>query len=178
MKKPLKLFLILMLFIQLTAISQVPGKFNAGVGAGLDYGGFGAQFSFLPVDRVSLFGGLGYNLNSLGYNVGVQLNFPNEKRINFHVTGMYGYDAVLIVKGSVSTTKETYYGPGLGAGIILKSRKSEKSFWKFEVIYPFRSDSFHNDIDDLKSMGYDVKEPWPVAFSFGYHISLGSTPKR
>jgi hypothetical protein len=84
---------------------------------------------------------------------------------------MYGYNAVLIVKGNV-TSKTTYYGPSVGAGLVLKSKTSERSFLSFELILPFRIKAFHNAIDDFKLMGYDVKELLPVAFSIGYHIKL------
>ncbi len=171
MKKLLILSIILLDLVSRNTLAQLPGKINVGIGAGLDYGGFGGHLSFFPADRIGLFGGLGYNLNALGYNVGAQLNFPNEKRVNFHISGMYGYNAVLIVKGNV-TSKTTYYGPSVGTGLILKSKRSGKSFWRFEVIVPFRPDAYHNAIDDMKLIGYDVREPWPVAFSFGYHIKL------
>ena len=171
MKKLLLLSLILSALYRLDASGQIPGKLNAGFGGGLDYGGFGGQLSFFPAARIGLFGGLGYNLNTLGYNVGAQLNFPNDKRINFHISGMYGYNAVLIVQGT-GTSKTTYYGPSVGTGIIMKSKRSEKSYWKFELLVPFRPEGYHNAIDDLKLLGYDVREPWPVTFSIGYHIIL------
>jgi hypothetical protein len=169
MKKLLIVFLVISVLFHVDSLGQLSGKLNVGVGAGLDYGGFGAQISYLPLDRFDLFGGFGYNLNSLGYNFGVKLRFPTERRINWHLNAMYGYNAVLIVKGMTSD-KTTYYGPSVGAGMIFKSRSPKKSFFSFEIILPVRPEAFHDVIYDLKLIGYDVREPLPVAFSFGYHF--------
>lgn len=171
MKKFLVLFLIISFLFRLNSFGQLPGKLNAGLGAGMDYGGFGAQLSYLPLDRFELFGAAGYNLNSIGYNFGLKLGFPTEKRINWHITGMYGYNAVLIVKGMTSS-KTTYFGPSVGSGIIMKSKSPGRSFLSFEIILPFRPQVFYDVIDDLKLIGYDVKEPLPVAFSIGYHYKF------
>jgi hypothetical protein len=91
--------------------------------------------------------------------------------VEFHISGMYGYNAVLIVKDN-TTSETTYYGPSIGAGLVIKSRIPGKAFWSMGILLPFRPAAFHNAIDDLKMLGYDVKEPLPVGFSFGYHINI------
>ena len=171
MKKLLIMSLIITVLYFPDADGQTPGKLYAGLGAGPDYGGFGAQLSYQPVERAALFGGLGYNLNSAGYNLGARFSFLLKERINIHLTGMYGYNAVLLVEGDV-TSKTTYYGPTVGGGLILKSKTPGRSFWSVEILLPFRPEAFHNAIEDLKMIGYDVKEPLPVAFSFGFHIKI------
>jgi hypothetical protein len=157
---------MLILCIASNAIGQ-DSKFNIGAGAGLDYGGFGTRIGFMPSERVGIFAGLGYNLDGLGYNVGAQFHFPSEKRVSWYITGMYGYNAVLVVTGDIEKEK-TYYGPSAGAGIQMKSR-SEKGFWNFELLFPFRDSEFQDDIDALDDLGADVTEPLPIAFSIGYH---------
>jgi hypothetical protein len=171
MKKLLTILLILGGIIPSVTFSQPSRKTNLGIGGGLDYGGLGGQLSYLPIERIALFGAAGYNLNTVGYNFGVKVNFPAEKRVELHITGMYGYNAVLIVKGN-TTNKTTYYGPSIGAGLNLKSRKTVGSFWSFELLLPFRVKEFHDAIDSLKQLGYDVNEPLPVGFSVGYHFLI------
>jgi hypothetical protein len=171
MKRIIFLSLILSGLIMPLAFSQPTGKLNLGIGAGFDYGGFGGQLSYLPVARVALFGALGYNLAGAGYNLGAKLNFPTEKKVEWHMTAMYGYNAVLVVKGDI-TSKTTYYGPSAGAGLVIKSRIPGKSFWSFELLIPFRPGAFHNALDDLKQLGYDVRDALPVGISIGYHINI------
>ena len=84
---------------------------------------------------------------------------------------MYGYNGVLVVSGSINS-KTTYYGPTIGGGIELNSRKNEKNFWSFELLIPFRDAQFQKDIDALKSIGASVSSPLPIAISVGYHIKF------
>jgi hypothetical protein len=147
------------------------GGMNLGIGAGLDYGGFGGQISYLPVKRMALFGGVGYNLAGAGFNLGARLIITNEKRVEWHFAGMYGYNAVLRVEGN-SQSNTIYYGPSIGAGITLKSKKKSGTYWNFEVLLPFRPAVFHNTVDDLNQLGYEVTEPLPVTVSVGYHFNL------
>lgn len=156
---------LLILCITIIAVGQ-DSKLNIGVGGGLDYGGLGVQTGFRPSERFSLFAGLGYNLDGMGYNIGAQFHFPSEKKLSWYITGMYGYNAVLIVTGDIKREK-TYYGPSAGAGLQLK--RGEKGFWNFELLLPFRTSEFQDDIDALDNIGADVTEPLPVAFSVGYH---------
>jgi len=156
------------LFLALCSIAQDASKTNLGLGIGLDYGGIGTRFMFLPSERIGLFGGLGYNLATVGYNVGAQFRFSTEKRIDWFITGMYGYNGVIKVTGAIESN-ETYYGPTFGGGIELKSGRNDKSFWNFELLVPIRSSEFNDDLDNWKMLA-DVTEPLPIAFSIGYHI--------
>jgi hypothetical protein len=158
--------IILVLFSAVVTVGQ-DSKLNVGIGAGLDYGGFGTRIGFMPSERIGLFAGLGYNLDGLGYNVGAQFHFPSEKKVSWYLTGMYGYNAVLVVTGDIKKEK-TYYGPSAGVGVQLKTR-NENRFWNFELLVPFRSSEFQDDIDALDDIGADVTEPLPIAFSVGYH---------
>jgi hypothetical protein len=151
------------------AQAQESSQINAGFGFGIDYGGFGARLTFLPIERLGIFGGVGYNLVGAGYNVGAQLRFPSEKRVDWYIPAMYGYNAVLKITGDMEYEK-TYYGFSTGAGIELKSA-SGKSFWNFELLVPFRDPQYQDDIDKWEAMGADFNsKPLPVSFSIGYHI--------
>jgi len=173
---PLRLNLwILMLFFSLIlSITVLHGQHktraNIGAGGGLSYGGFGARFTYLPVRQFGLFGSLGYNLDALGYNLGVQLHIPSQKRVSFYLTGMYGYNAVLRVEAPYTTSKTTYYGISAGPGI--QFGLTDRSFLSGEVLWPFRPHVYQDALDDLKSINYDVKEAFPVAFCIGYHFKF------
>ena len=148
--------------------AQPSNKANIGFGMGIDYGGFGSRVSYLPIDKIGLFGSVGYNLNSVGYNLGAQLRFPSKKSITFYFTGMYGYNAVVIVKQLESKT--TYYGLSAGTGLEFNF-KNKKSFLSTELLVPFRPKAYHNGVNALKSIGYQVKA-FPIAISIGYHIKF------
>nr|MCU0358047.1 hypothetical protein [Cyclobacteriaceae bacterium] len=116
----------------------------------------------------TIFTGLGYNLNELGYNVGAQYHFPSQKIVSAYVTAMYGYNVVLIVKALETESKTTYFGPSAGAGMQIAFQN--KSFLSLELLMPFRPQAYQNAIDDLKVLGYEMKDPLPFGFGVGYHI--------
>ncbi|TLX72988.1 porin family protein [Labilibacter sediminis] len=143
---------------------------DIGVGAGLSYGGFGARLTYMPVEKLGLFGSLGYNLDDVGYNVGVQFHVPFEKKLSPYFTAMYGYNTVLIVEAIDTESSTTYFGFSAGAGVQFKLK--EKSFLCAEVLVPIRAQAYTNAVDDLKSVGYEIKDPLPVAFCIGYHFKF------
>ncbi|MCY1718886.1 hypothetical protein OU798_00940 [Prolixibacteraceae bacterium Z1-6] len=143
---------------------------DIGAGAGLSYGGFGTRFTYRPVEQLGLFGSLGYNLDALGYNLGVQYHVPSQKRLSAYLTGMYGYNTVLIVDAVVMESKTTYFGFSTGAGIEFKLK--EKSFLSAELLVPFRPQAYKDAVDDLESISFEMKDPLPVAFCIGYHLKF------
>lgn len=149
---------------------QHKSSFNIGAGGGLSYGGFGVRLTYTPLQALGLFGALGYNLDAAGYNLGIQAHLPSSKKIGVYATGMYGYNTVLIVEAPTIKTRTTYYG--FSAGLGLKLTLAEKSFLSAEILLPFRPEAYHSAIDDLESIGYDIRDPWPLAFCIGYHILL------
>ena len=168
-----KCFLMLVISI-VVGISILHGQSssfgNIGVGGGISYGGIGARFTYMPNEILGLFGSLGYNLDELGYNVGAQFHVPSKKKLSVYITGMYGYNTVLIVDAIIMETKTTYFGftTGLGCEFRLK----EKSFLSAEVLLPFRPQSYKDAVDDLKSINYEIKEPLPLLFCIGYHFKF------
>jgi hypothetical protein len=145
---------------------------NLGFGLGLDYGGIGAQLGFLPVKSVSIFGSIGYNLVSAGYNGGIAFLLAPNKKVCPKFVAMYGYNAVIVVQGT-SQYNKTYYGPSIGGGIHINMR-NDQNFINIELFVPFRSSEFSNDLKALKNNSAiaDVRDPLPVTFSIGYHIKL------
>jgi hypothetical protein len=167
MKKHI-LFCLILISQGISTMAQ-DSKANVGFGFGLDYGGFGGRFTYVPIERIGLFAGLGYNLNSLGYNIGAQVRFPTQRKIDWYLCGMYGYNAVLIVTGT-QPKKTTYYGATIGAGMEIKFGRSEKSHLNIELLVPFRESQYQKDIDALKNSGAEVTAALPIAISIGYHI--------
>jgi hypothetical protein len=160
-----KVVFIILLLLPVAGICQ--NNVNVGIGGGLDYGGFGGKFTFLPSEKVGLFAGLGYNLVGAGFNAGALYKFSTEKKVRPYATAMYGYNGVIKIEEGPASD-ETYYGVSFGIGIELKARKNENNFWNFELLVPIRPSEFSDDIDRLKDSGYSVS----VSFSIGYHFGF------
>ena len=101
-----------------TEIHKIADRISLGIGLGQDYGGMGANLLVYPHDNIGLFGGAGYAIAGMGYNVGLKYRFfsRNNPRTNFYVMGMYGYNAAVKVKNGGSFDK-LFYGPSIGFGI-------------------------------------------------------------
>lgn len=146
--------------------------FNVGLGIGMNYGGFGANATYIVQNRVGLFLGLGYNLAGLGYNVGATYRISPDKRVTPYFLFMYGYNGVVKVTGGFEY-EEIYYGPTLGFGVEIKMRNQPSNFFNLGLLVPFRDAAFQNDIDNLKSLGVDFNsEPLPIGISIGYHFGV------
>lgn len=148
-------------------------KFDVGIGLGMDYGGIGGRLTYLPIQKLGIFGALGYNLESAAYNVGTIYKFMPDKKLCPTVSAMYGYNAVIIVEGA-SQYNDTYFGPSLGVGVEWRAGKKITSVWNFEIIIPFRSQEFNDDWDAIKdNPDFDVKsDVLPIGISLGYHFGF------
>jgi hypothetical protein len=148
-----------------------PGR-NIGLGGGIDYGGFGGRLTFVPSERVEFFGALGYNLLGVGLNAGVDFRLQPRSRICPYLGVMYGYNAVIKIKGA-EMYNQTYYGPSFNFGLEFWSAK-RPNFFNLELIVPIRSTEYHSDIRNLKNNPLIVfsSEPIPIAISIGYHFAL------
>ena len=146
---------------------------NIGIGVGMTYGGIGGHIVINLTETIGLFGALGYNLESLGFNVGPMLNFPSKSKTQFYLTAMYGYNGVIVVSGANEYNK-TYYGVTAGIGLKLKSSRNTGNYWDFGLLVPFRSSSFRDDWDDIKNnSAIEVQsEPWPINICVGYNFRL------
>jgi hypothetical protein len=161
--------IVSVLFVMFMISSTTQAQHNLGLGMGLDYGGFGGKFTLMPVEKFGLFAGIGYNLAGVGFNGGAMYKFTPSKRVSPYLSGMYGYNGVVVVENGPAESK-TYYGPSFSFGIELKSRRNESNFWNFELVLPVRSSEFTDYIDELKNNGYSISEPLPIAFSIGFHF--------
>jgi hypothetical protein len=155
------------------------GESTLGVGIGLPYGGLGMKMSVNPADQFTLFAGGGYNLVGFGTNFGAQYIFPSKKRTEFLVTGMYGYNTVVVFEGS-DYRNYSFNGPSAGLGFRVNSARNEGAFWDFGLLVPFRSQAYKNYSQTLKnSSGIEYNDPWPVLFFFGRNFPLSArSPKQ
>jgi len=153
-------------------IVEENSKQNIGIGLGLDYGGIGVRYTYMAAPKFGLFGSLGYILVGPGFNFGATYKFLPGKRATPALGAMYGYNAVIKVIGA-SGYDEIYYGPSVSIGVEVKTRRNERNFWNFELVVPFRSSKYKDDIDALvNNLSIKITEPLPIAFSIGYHFGF------
>jgi hypothetical protein len=145
---------------------------NLGIGVGLDYGGIGLKLNVLPNPKFAVFAGLGYNLQSLGYNVGMGYRILPDKKVCPVINLMYGYNRVIKVSGASSYDK-TYYGVSLGGGIDIRSRKRPRNYTTLEVFLPINSSAFETDYKGLQNNpSIKIQSYSPVTLSIGFHFGL------
>ncbi len=153
-----------------TPVDQI----SFGIGGGLDYGGFGANLSFYPIQNVGLFGGVGYAMAGAGWNAGVKLRHIPKKpdaRVRPFGLAMYGYNAAIAVLNA-SQHDKLFYGPTLGAGIDLHRNPMKRGYWSFAIIVPIRKAEVNEYMDILESV-YNVDFQYrlfPIGASIGYRF--------
>jgi len=153
-----------------TCYGQDKGHF--GLGVGLDYGGFGTKFTFLPAPKLGLFAGLGYNLIGLGYNLGATFRTAPDNKVCPTLTAMYGYNAVIKLSG-YETFEKAYSGPSIGAGLEFHGRNNPSNFFNVEILVPFRSKDYHDKMDELQAdPNVEINELLPITISLGYHFGF------
>jgi hypothetical protein len=145
-----------------------------GPGFGMDYGGIGGKIEFLPAPHFGVFGGLGYNLLSAGWNLGATYKILPHKKVSPNIMAFYGYNGVF--KGADSYAKRyemTSYGLTLGANLDIFTRRNGSKL-SVGLFVPIRSGKFRDNYDAAQAdSGLELKkELLPVAFSIGYNFAL------
>lgn len=152
---------------------QLSKKIYLGAGGGLDYGGLlGGKLEFLPIKYIGLFAGAGYNLLSLGWNIGGTLKILPDKKVSPNLMLMYGYNAVIVGSDFYSEQYETTsYGITVGGNIDIKiGRKNKISTGLF---VPFRSKEFKKIHDNAENTpGMSLTPLLPITFSVGFNFGL------
>jgi hypothetical protein len=170
------MFLVIVLNAQnQPSITRIPDKATIGLGMGLDYGGFGANFLYYPQKNIGLFVGGGYAIVDFGFNGGIKLRLVSDKpsaKISPYLLAMYGYNAVIGVSNATEYNK-IFYGPSLGFGFDF-SRPEKRGYWAVALIIPLRGSEVNTYIDDLKdNHGVTFKNDLlPIAVSIGYRFIL------
>ena len=160
-------------FTQDQHLSSAKGETTLGLGLGLPYGALGARLGVNIMDELNLFGGVGYQISGVGYNVGILKDFPSSRQTQFYLTGMYGTNAAIKVDGA-SEYDKVYTGATFGAGIKVNSRKTEGNYWDFGLLAPLRSSEFKDDEDTVKNDPRisDFTGASPVLIVVGYNFNL------
>jgi hypothetical protein len=157
-----------------TVRSNRSDQFSIGPGFGLDYGGIGINALFYPQENIGVFAGAGYDLNGLGYNVGIKARLMTNRRIDPYLLAMYGYNAVIVV-ADASIFNKTFYGPSFGVGMDFRSRKPMKTgYWSLAILVPIRGsevEAYSDDLEDHHGIKFD-NELIPVGISIGYHFII------
>lgn len=158
-----------------TAVAQsaVPRAY-VGIGAGFDYGGLGGKVEFLPQKHIGIFGGVGYNLLSLGWNVGASYKIIPDNTVSPDLMVMYGYNGVF--RGSDRYTAQynmISYGITAGIGLDVLTGASGNKL-SVGLLVPFRSHQFTENYHNVKDdPNVELKNNLlPVGVSFGYNILL------
>lgn len=159
----------------ISVVSQ-PDRTNIGIGAGGDFGGFGANLLIYPSKNLGFFVGGGYALAGLGVNAGAKFRFISNKptsKVNPYIIAMYGYNAAIAVANATQFSK-LFYGPSLGFGIDYRLNPYKRGYWSMAILIPFRSSEVDSYMDDLKmNHGIEFKnELLPITFSIGYRFIL------
>ena len=144
-----------------------------GIGTGMDHGGlFGGKIEYLPIKNLGLFGGLGYNLLSVGWNLGATFKILPEKKVSPNLMVFYGYNGVSKVEGAPEY-EMTSYGITVGGNLDFKvGHKGNKL--SVGLFVPIRSQKFMDNYDAMKNdPNIEMKNDLiPVAISVGYNWAL------
>ena len=161
-----------LLFTGSSIYGQSEQQVYLGLGLGLDYGGFGGKIEYLPVKNFGLFGGLGYNLLSAGWNVGATFKILPDKNVSPNLMLFYGYNGVSKVEGAPQYEMVSY-GVTIGGNLDIKVGKNGNKL-SVSLFFPFRSQNFMDNYDTLKKdPNIEIKSDLlPVAIGVGYNILL------
>jgi hypothetical protein len=186
----LRKFIILFLISILIILSAKSQEFNnssndcepvkefisAGLGIGLDYGGFGVNLYYFPEQNIGVFAGAGYTLLGLAYNLGAKYRFyviPSEAGVWPFITAMYGSNSLIVVENA-SKYNKMFYGPSIGCGIDFKLRPDHRAYLSISIIKALKNPDLEDYKNDLnKQYGVDFKNDYlPIVFSIGCKFIL------
>jgi len=154
-----------------TNVSEKENSIGVGLGFGLDYGGLGLRIAY-PLNYFSVFVGFGYDFIGLGYNIGLVLRPFPKKILTPIVSAMYGANALIYISGADKYNK-IYNGYSIGLGAEIRLKKTHH-FIHLGLNFPFFSNDFNKDFNDLKSNPTIVMttEPNDVLFTTGFTFNI------
>lgn len=148
-------------------------QWSFGLGAGLDYGGFGGQLHCRAARPLAVFLGGGYALAGFGLNAGVEGRVIPDARWCPILSAMYGYNAVIVIEDAEEFNK-LYYGPSFGLGVEVSGKRNNRNFLRLQLLLPLRPTDFKDDLDRLKrNPAIEIRsEPPDFGVSIGYHFGV------
>jgi hypothetical protein len=147
---------------------------DLGVGLGLDYGGIvGLNIAVIPIPYVSIFAAAGWEIVSLGWNVGAKIHIIPQTskhifRMNLKV--MYGVNGATTVIGA-SEYDKVFLGVTPGVGLEFMFGRTKSNGFDFDLNFPIHGKDFQDQLDRMENdpIVGSVSAPLPFAFSLGYH---------
>mgnify|MGYP003641829396 CR=1 FL=1 len=175
------IFCLLIIAIHLKGQETTPqtsriDKSTFGVGLGLDYGGFGMNFTTSLHTNIALFGGLGYSFSEIGYGFGSKLRLMsavNPSRVTPYGIVMYGKQTIVKIENAARLNK-SFHGITLGLGTDFSFKPRKKGYWSIGLLFPIRKSEVEEYLNYLKNVqGVTFSNDLsPVLFSFGYKLIL------
>jgi hypothetical protein len=152
----------------------VRGDTYMGLGFGLDYGGIGFKFEYLPIKYISIFVGGGYNMDSFGCNAGCIFKMSPSEKICPNILAFYGNNGVF--KGEdwyASQYDMTSYGFTLGFSLDIQVGHHADNI-SLGLLIPIRSKKFNDNYYEARNdSNMEMKsELWPIAISIGYNFAF------
>lgn len=136
-----------------------------GIGYGLDYGGFGLQYTRYVEKNVGLFGAIGYtNTADVPYNIGAKIRYIYSKstaKSSPFLLGMYGYHRGMIYK-NLKWDSSLQYGFTIGAGVDYRTSLVKQNFLSFAIFYPLIKNETVQDKNKFP----------PIEISLGFKVNL------
>ena len=111
---------------------------SAGLGAGLDFGGFGANLIVYPHQNIGAFLGVGYALAGVGYNLGIKGRILSSKgKVNPYLLAMYGYNTAIWIVDAPEWN-ELFSGPTFGIGLDIGPKPGKAGYWSLSSLSAIR----------------------------------------
>jgi len=167
---------VCVIFVLFFMVSHIHGQDNRqiylGVGMGFDYGGVGGKIEYLPVKHFGLFGGLGYDLLSAGWNVGATYKILPDNKVSPNLMLFYGYNGVTKVNGAPEYNM-TSYGITIGGNLDIKLGTNGNKL-SIGLFVPIRSQKFTDNYNLMKNdSNIEIQNGlMPIAISVGYNMLL------
>lgn len=154
-------------------LSSEKNRTSVGLGVGLPYGAIGLRLGTNIATGANLFGGVGYMVSGIGYNIGLRKDFDSERASQFYMTGMYGTNAAIKVVG-LPEYDQVYIGATFGLGIKVNSRKNEGNYWDMGMLIPVRSSEYNADENRASTdpRVTSFTRASPVLITVGYNFTM------
>ncbi len=150
-----------------------------GAGWGLDYGGFGANYTAYLSENIGFFAGLGYAYAGVGYNFGLKVRMLTRRegsKINPFVLGMFGFNQAFTASTDSASLSKVMTGFTVGIGTDYRFKQGSKGYWSVALFWPFMNEDAEDTKNWLEKNIPGNYHTWvnKVGFSIGYHYIIRS----
>lgn len=167
-----KLWMLAVLFFAMSSSYAQTNELYVGPGTGLDYGGIGGKVEYLPMKNFGFFTGIGFNMLTLGWNVGTTYKIYVSRRVSINPMVMYGYNGVSFSFNQFSEYEMVSYGVTFGTNVDIKLGKRGNKL-SAGLCVPIRSRKFMDNLDAMeKDSRVNPGILLPITVSVGYNFKL------